>query len=391
MVWKNIILRIFQSENPKLEYEKEKENLKNVEIISFDGSRKESFLFLNLKDKYGDIEVKKLAEYENLQFYSKEIKKVGYFLEMDTNVASYIDRLCKGTLEEDKKRDILEIIQILDKKRENFQLGANLYIWENVVKGINDEIIVDTMRSVNYAMNHTMYKDLNDKKLDDEDKKIKKQIEVIKKEKEKLEKEKYFPICSLLLKVFCIKISKKNIYEQVKELVDFINETLCMYMENEVLLCLMYLLNDKMIKDSKFFKIEKNSNKKNVIKNIKGMAWDLLHFRMKQSYLIENQKNIIKLPIIITADKGMSSIIEINKMRFFSFYKENENIDSVVIYENNVISYLEELKSNNKVSSDKILEIFSQLYDKENITKRIRKRDAVNYKILFDEILNNVL
>ena len=74
-----------------------------------------------------------------------------------------------------------------------------------------------------------------------------------------------------------------------------------------------------------------------------------------------------------------------------SFYKENENIDSVVIYENNVISYLEELKSNNKVSSDKILEIFSQLYDKENITKRIRKRDAVNYKILFDEILNNVL
>ena len=121
------------------------------------------------------------------------------------------------------------------------------------------------------------------------------------------------------------------------------------------------------------------------------MAWDLLHFRMKQSYLIENQKNIIKLPIIITADKGMSSIIEINKMRFFSFYKENENIDSVVIYENNVISYLEELKSNNKVSSDKILEIFSQLYDKENITKRIRKRDAVNYKILFDEILNNVL
>ena len=310
---------------------------------------------------------------------------------MDTNVASYIDRLCKGTLEEDKKRDILEIIQILDKKRENFQLGANLYIWENVVKGINDEIIVDTMRSVNYAMNHTMYKDLNDKKLDDEDKKIKKQIEVIKKEKEKLEKEKYFPICSLLLKVFCIKISKKNIYEQVKELVDFINETLCMYMENEVLLCLMYLLNDKMIKDSKFFKIEKNSNKKNVIKNIKGMAWDLLHFRMKQSYLIENQKNIIKLPIIITADKGMSSIIEINKMRFFSFYKENENIDSVVIYENNVISYLEELKSNNKVSSDKILEIFSQLYDKENITKRIRKRDAVNYKILFDEILNNVL
>jgi hypothetical protein len=391
MVWKNIILRIFQSENPKLEYEKEKENLKNVEIISFDGSRKESFLFLNLKDKYGDIEVKKLAEYENLQFYSKEIKKVGYFLEMDTNVASYIDRLCKGTLEEDKKRDILEIIQILDKKRENFQLGANLYIWENVVKGINDEIIVDTMRSVNYAMNHTMYKDLNDKKLDDEDKKIKKQIEVIKKEKEKLEKEKYFPICSLLLKVFCIKISKKNIYEQVKELVDFINETLCMYMENEVLLCLMYLLNDKMIKDSKFFKTEKNSNKKNVIKNIKGMAWDLLHFRMKQSYLIENQKNIIKLPIIITADKGMSSIIEINKMRFFSFYKENENIDSVVIYENNVISYLEELKSNNKVSSDKILEIFSQLYDKENITKRIRKRDAVNYKILFDEILNNVL
>ena len=391
MVWKNIILRIFQSENPKLEYEKEKENLKNVEIISFDGSRKESFLFLNLKDKYGDIEVKKLAVYENLQFYSKEIKKVGYFLEMDTNVASYIDRLCKGTLEEDKKRDILEIIQILDKKRENFQLGANLYIWENVVKGINDEIIVDTMRSVNYAMNHTMYKDLNDKKLDDEDKKIKKQIEVIKKEKEKLEKEKYFPICSLLLKVFCIKISKKNIYEQVKELVDFINETLFMYMENEVLLCLMYLLNDKMIKDSKFFKIEKNSNKKNVIKNIKGMAWDLLHFRMKQSYLIENQKNIIKLPIIITADKGMSSIIEINKMRFFSFYKENENIDSVVIYENNVISYLEELKSNNKVSSDKILEIFSQLYNKENITKRIRKRDAVNYKILFDEILNNVL
>lgn len=391
MVWKNIILRIFQSENPKLEYEKEKENLKNVEIISFNGSRKESFLFLNLKDKYGDIEVKKLAEYENLQFYSKEIKKVGYFLEMDTNVASYIDRLCKGTLEEDKKRDILEIIQILDKKRENFQLGANLYIWENVVKGINDEIIVDTMRSVNYAMNHRMYKDLNDKKLDDEDKKIKKQIEVIKKEKEKLEKEKYFPICSLLLKVFCIKISKKNIYEQVKELVDFINETLCMYMENEVLLCLMYLLNDKMIKDSKFFKIEKNSNKKNIIKNIKGMAWDLLHFRMKQSYLIENQKNIIKLPIIITADKGMSSIIEINKMRFFSFYKENENIDSVVIYENNVISYLEELKSNNKVSSDKILEIFSQLYDKENKTKRIRKRDAVNYKILFDEILNNVL
>jgi len=90
-------------------------------------------------------------------------------------------------------------------------------------------------------------------------------------------------------------------------------------MEYELLLCLMYLLEDKKIKgEPEFFKESIKGSK--MIKYVKGMAWDLAHFRLLQGeYLRKNREGIIVFPIIITADKGMKKVMEINKIIYFYF------------------------------------------------------------------------
>ncbi|GEM_PF-1235640 len=401
---KQLMLKILSSENPEHEYHEHKKELNSIEIVSFVGEKgvinfleklpvfdipKDFNKITKVGEEKNKITFNELAEYEKCKFFSNNIQKIKYIFEMDVNVASYLntyykDLKNKKSREKEKtsefKSDVEKFLKYIKLNRDNFLLGYHMYLIENIIKNeiegkeeVSEEIIIDNIEAMEYLFNLQDEDELS-KKLQEVRKKAKNEIEEIK----KIKKDFYYQIYSLLLKMFLIKNSISDKFDKIRELVKFINNELNIYMEYELLLCLMYLLEDKKIKgEPEFFKESIKGSK--MIKYVKGMAWDLAHFRLLQGeYLRKNREGIIVFPIIITADKGMKKVMEINKIIYFYF----SDTDYGVVYENNIYQYL------SKYNSKKTEKILDDLL--RGTEKRNRNVFKTNYKLLSEKIENEL-
>lgn len=127
----------------------------------------------------------------------------------------------------------------------------------------------------------------------------------------------------LLLKTICIEFSntKKSSKNKVMELFKFINEQLGFVAERELEICYHYFDHDERTK--KFFKkVQKNSN--GLLDTIKGMAWDLIHIRLiEQEFMIRPTDKVrYAIHVLLTYDKGLKDILQINPIEQIVFYKE---------------------------------------------------------------------
>ena len=164
MLQKYLFLEILNSEDPKTKYEEFK-NLANYNfLIYFLKENKnnnisndenniisdESNNSFNLLNNYEKIFINKFADYENFNFIGSLIE-IRYVIEIDTNIVSYLDRLCKNNLVEEQNLDIQKMLDDIIPKHKYFKLGYNLYMLENILKGIDDNIILDVAKSVEYS------------------------------------------------------------------------------------------------------------------------------------------------------------------------------------------------------------------------------------------------
>ena len=360
-----IILEIFDNYNPKEIYQLYKNDLKNVEIFSFEGNNKINSNFFTLPNLNGRIEITRFTDYNKLDIFNENTcLKVRYVIELDTNVVSYLrnfyDEKIK-LLENYKIREgVEELIQELDKKRDNFLLGVNLYIWENLIKGKEDEVILlDNIKKAECVLNYKTYKTKDDV----EDKKYLSKIEEIKKLKENIMK-RYYIIYSLLVKTFYLKLKVLPMKEKLDELVNFINNQLFCYMEEEFLLCVMYLFDEKEVKN--FFKQKKKES----------MTWDLLHLRLiKENILLNIEKGILNFPIILSSDKAFTEIMKINSIRAIVYIKETSKI--IPINKKNILTYINSSNKIDIIFKEKILnKIFTEEENRKN------KIDHINFRIL---------
>ena len=385
--------------------------MKDLEIISFEDNQIEDSKIFKLPNNQGKILVSKLADYEKRKFFNK-LRDIDYVVEMDTNIVSYLDRFYKNQLtkeDEKLKLDIVRIIEDLDKKRENFLLGScNLYIIESIMrdKEIDEEIILDSVNSVEYLINFGYKKKLKDITLKQVVNNIKNRIIYIIKRKQRVKniknrishireiKNQYVDrnllIYCLILKSFYIKITIPNINKRIEELINFINNELYYYMENETLLCITYLLDAE---NQKFFgKINKNlRNTKEKIEiekikgYIKGMVWDLSHLRILQEINIKEHKNgKIQLPVILSADEGLNEIINFNKIKKFCFFEKYR----IPVYEKNIKTYTKNYKHKNKKISKNIPLMIEKLESEEMLTRE-RKRTR-NSKFYYNKLADKI-
>ncbi|BBM42879.1 hypothetical protein JCM16777_1129 [Leptotrichia wadei] len=385
--------------------------MKDLEIISFEDNQIEDSKIFKLPNNQGKIIVSKLADYEKRKFFNK-LRDIDYVVEMDTNIVSYLDRFYKNQLtkeDEKLKLDIVRIIEDLDKKRENFLLGScNLYIIESIMrdKEIDEEIILDSVNSVEYLINFGYKKKLKDITLKQVVNNIKNRIIYIIKRKQRVKniknrishireiKNQYVDrnllIYCLILKSFYIKITIPNINKRIEELINFINNELYYYMENETLLCITYLLDAE---NQKFFgKINKNlRNTKEKIEiekikgYIKGMVWDLSHLRILQEINIKEHKNgKIQLPVILSADEGLNEIINFNKIKKFCFFEKYR----IPVYEKNIKTYTKNYKHKNKKISKNIPLMIEKLESEEMLTRE-RKRTR-NSKFYYNKLADKI-
>lgn len=385
--------------------------MKDLEIISFEDNQIEDSKIFKLPNNQGKILVSKLADYEKRKFFNK-LRDIDYVVEMDTNIVSYLDRFYKNQLtkeDEKLKLDIVRIIEDLDKKRENFLLGScNLYIIESIMrdKEIDEEIILDSVNSVEYLINFGYKKKMKDITLKQVVNNIKNRIIYIIKRKQRVKniknrishireiKNQYVDrnllIYCLILKSFYIKITIPNINKRIEELINFINNELYYYMENETLLCITYLLDAE---NQKFFgKINKNlRNTKEKIEiekikgYIKGMVWDLSHLRILQEINIKEHKNgKIQLPVILSADEGLNEIINFNKIKKFCFFEKYR----IPVYEKNIKTYTKNYKHKNKKISKNIPLMIEKLESEEMLTRE-RKRTR-NSKFYYNKLADKI-
>ena len=378
MLQKYLFLEILNSEDPKTKYEEFK-NLANYNfLIYFLKENKnnnisndenniisdESNNSFNLLNNYEKIFINKFADYENFNFIGSLIE-IRYVIEIDTNIVSYLDRLCKNNLVEEQNLDIQKMLDDIIPKHKYFKLGYNLYMLENILKGIDDNIILDVAKSVEYSF-YPEKKSINNDFIYSIEKKIKERIEHIKLLKNEKEKQN-IPILCLLIKVFFIKKLTYNLYERI---VCFINEELGVYMEVETIICILYLLDDKNIE--KFF----------IERKILSMSWDLSHLRfLEEIYIKKPTFKSITFPFFISSDEALREVIKLYKIK--GIYKIGTN-QYDVIYEFNIETYIEEYqgKKGFKINKNKIKEILLQIL--ENTEKRKLKK--VDYNRLLENL-----
>ncbi|EEU32355.1 hypothetical protein HMPREF0946_00428 [Fusobacterium vincentii 3_1_36A2] len=370
MLQKYLFFEILNSEDPK-KYEEFK-NLVNYDFLIYFTKKRENNSKIddfNLLNSYEKIFINKFADYQKIDFVGNLSElKIGYVIEIDTNIASYLDRLYKNNLKTELNPDILRMLDDFIFKHEYFKLGYNLYIWENILKGINDSIVLDTAKSIEYSFypQKNLIDSISLISIENEIKERIKYIKLLKNEKEK----QNIPILCLLIKAFFIKKLTYNLYERIEKLVYFINEELGIYMEVETVICILYLLDNKNIE--KFFKE----------KDIVSMSWDLSHLRfLEEIYIKKPIFKSITFPFIISSDEGLREVIKLYKIK--GIYKIGTN-EYDVIYEFNIEIYIEEYqgKKGFKVNKNKIKEILLQI--PENTEKRKLKK--VDYNRLLENL-----
>ena len=371
MLQKYLFFEILNSEDPKTKYEEFK-NLVNYDFLVYFTKKNENntkFDDFNLLNSYEKIFINKFADYQKIDFVANLSEfKISCVIEIDTNIASYLDRLNKNNLGEEQNPDILRMLDDLIFKREYFKLGYNLYTFENILKGIDDSIVLETAKTIEYSF--YPQKNLIDSNflisIENEIKERIKYIKLLKNEKEK----QNIQILCLLIKVFFIKKSTSNLYERIKKLVYFINEELGTYMRVETIICILYLLDDKNIE--KFF----------IERKIVSMSWDLSHLRFLEE--IHIKKPIFKsitFPFFISSDEILREVVKLYKIK--GIYKTGIN-EYDVIYEFDIETYIEgyQGKKGFKINKDKIKEILLQIL--ENTEKRKLKK--VDYNRLLENL-----
>ena len=139
-------------------------------------------------------------------------------------------------------------------------------------------------------------------------------------------------------------------------------------MEEEILLCIMYLFDsDEVIK---FFKQKK----------IESMTWDLLHLRLlKERILLDVKNKMLTFPLILSSDNALNEIMTINPVRAVVYNKKSSEI--IIINKKNIFSYID---NSDKISDSFKNEILSELYNGEE-----NRKNKINY-INFKELLENL-
>jgi len=124
-----------------------------------------------------------------------------------------------------------------------------------------------------------------------------------------------------LLVMADIKLNKPNLslFDKEKEYVKFFHEKINMLSDREANLAKLYFMYGTKI--SFFVKIQKGS--KNIVSNLKNMAWDIFHIHNTINNLARQTDKMIDftIPFFVTYDKRLKDILPIYKIKAIAFIK----------------------------------------------------------------------
>lgn len=298
---------------------------------------------------------------------------VGKTLDFDLNILTYLnsilnERKINQSIGEDNLRCFFDFV-----KKNKYQCGISTAIMERITTRLDKNIfskmllsfikfdLAESLDKVNdyippdqYVRAKNMYDYSIDKKIIHENIK------------------QYDLVCCVIMKAILLKVdSRLNKNEKIEQLGDYCLNRLQCYMEKEIVLLSLFLMDDSSVKET----FKKLNRWKNIEENIFNVAWDLFHIRLLEHMMLEDNKDgeLYVLPYYATADNGIKDAMDINPIKAFVIIDG----EYIVIHQKNI---------NDIPISDKIKEEIS--------AKFVERRNTINhvdFQAERDQLLSEIL
>ncbi len=243
----------------------------------------------------------------------------GKTVDFDLNIFTYLDKIVTGRNfgEGIDRIDIINYFNYI--KTKGFQYGIATALMERATKPIDFKILFKMLSSfVKFEKINYITEDIKKVHLNIFDyirvlslcKITKKQINVTIKQ--------FDLLCCCVMKAYLIKKydTDKDLNKKVEKFIYYCLRVLNCYMEKEIVLLSLYIMDDERTKDT-FKKLNKNSK---IEEHILNIAWDIYHIRLAEQIMLHDnvgEKEQIVLSFFATADKGLIDAMKINPLKAF--------------------------------------------------------------------------
>ena len=305
-------------------------NLHECRVFLFD-EEKSNFGNIGKSFSYGKFNLIGLGDYQKIWVIDKNTVNakdnflpVARIVNYDLNIFTYIHDLYRGRNIPDKENLIRFLHEIKSLRLTN---NISTALMERYTTPINRELLAKMIESYVYfdSINFEVFQSNAPQTLKPDKyiwmKEIWEDAEYYLSNDEVIQH--YEAVCCYILKAFILKNTKNlSTKAKVAEFKRYCIEDLCVFLELEMTLLILFLKNDSAVQEI-FKKLQLKADK--LIDKIHNTAWDIFHIRLlEQSTLLNCIENpdVIYLHYFATADSGLAEVLRANPIKMLVYYNE---------------------------------------------------------------------
>ena len=305
-------------------------NLNECRVFLFD-EEKSNFGNIGKSISYGKFNLIGLGDYQKIWVIDKNTVNAKYnflpvarIINYDLNIFTYIHDLYRGRNVPDKENLIRFLHEI---KSLHLTNNISTALMERYTTPINRELLAKMIESYVYfdSINFEVFQSNVPQTLKPDKyiwmKEIWEDAEYYLSNDEVIQH--YEAVCCYILKAFILKNTKNlSTKAKVAEFKRYCIEDLCVFLELEMTLLILFLKNDSAVQEI-FKKLQLKADK--LIDKIHNTAWDIFHIRLlEQSTLLNCIENpdVIYLHYFATADSGLAEVLRANPIKMLVYYNK---------------------------------------------------------------------
>ena len=305
-------------------------NLHKCRVFLFD-EEKSNFGNIGKSFSYGKFNLIGLGDYQKIWVIDKNTVNakdnflpVARIVNYDLNIFTYIHDLYRGRNILDKENLIRFLHEIKSLRLTN---NISTALMERYTTPINRELLAKMIESYVYfdSINFEVFQSNVPQTLKPDKyiwmKEIWQDAEYYLSNDEVIQH--YEAVCCYILKAFILKNTKNlSTKAKVAEFKRYCIEDLCVFLELEMTLLILFLKNDSAVQEI-FKKLQLKADK--LIDKIHNTAWDIFHIRLlEQSTLLNCIENpdVIYLHYFATADSGLAEVLRANPIKMLVYYNK---------------------------------------------------------------------
>ena len=302
-------------------------NFHECRVFLFD-EEKSNFGNIGKSFSYGKFNLIGLGDYQKIWVIDKNTVNakdnflpVARIINYDLNIFTYIHDLYRGRNVPDKENLIRFLHEIKSLRLTN---NISTALMERYTTPINRELLAKMIESYVYfdSINFEVFQSNLPQTLKSDKyiwmKEIWEDAENYLSNDEVIQQ--YEAVCCYILKAFILKNTKNLSTEaKVAEFKRYCFEDLCVFLELEMPLLILFLKNDSSVQEI-FKKLQLGAKK--LIDKIHNTAWDIYHIRLLEESTLSNcikNPDEIYLHYFATADSGLAEVLRVNPIKMLVY------------------------------------------------------------------------